>query len=249
MARLVLNCRVVSLQARMAAILATATLPSMIFATATPLSSDPVRTSSSCDTQEACEAKPGMMSLLQLGPGVLEGGDASTELRLLQGHAAANDSVPAPGPAPPAVSSLPNKTMFSVMNRRSVKAGASKGNSTGKTIAPAPAPVVQRAPYTHSIMDIEDNASIMKPIENAEPVPALTTANLTGDFRDCILSDWSAWSDCVFDMTGIAKGGAQKRFRKVIQPWLIGGKFCGVREEVEACKGISVAAAIFHIQQ
>ena len=49
--------------------------------------------------------------------------------------------------------------------------------------------------------------------------------------EDCLLSDWSDWSDC----DAVCDGGTQTRSRTVVKPAVNGGKACGALTDSKAC--------------
>lgn len=120
-----------------------------------------------------------------------------------------------------------------------LSANAWRGINLSRLMAPGPPPPPpEQAPYsskntTHEI--------VMKPIKSAKPVPALTAENITGHLRDCIMGEWSEWSDCTLWTFQGRKGSMQNRLREVIQPWLEGGKLCGSVTEAQDCRLIAIA--------
>ena len=74
----------------------------------------------------------------------------------------------------------------------------------------------------------------VQPIPDAEPVQA----NLSSleNLRDCVMGDWSEWSECRNNVkvTGL-KGPHQIRQRSILQPWLPRGAPCAPQLEAQEC--------------
>ncbi|CAE7569264.1 unnamed protein product [Symbiodinium pilosum] len=148
---------------------------------------------------------------------------------------------PAPAPVPAASSSLPdeNETQTNATNA---------SNASNVTIdytqafnfsdmADFGGEEVQNetpsVPYSET-NSTEEVIPLIKPIEDAKPLPELDVENLTEDLRDCLMGFWSEWSECSKGLHGL-KGPHQLRQRSIIQPWLPGGAPCGAQSEAREC--------------
>ena len=74
---------------------------------------------------------------------------------------------------------------------------------------------------------------MVKSIKGAKPVSV--NPSTAKNLRDCLMGDWSAWSEClVTPKTGL-KGPHQVRQRSILQPWLPGGAPCLPQLEGREC--------------
>ena len=63
----------------------------------------------------------------------------------------------------------------------------------------------------------------------------LIAVNATVLPRDCLMADWSDWSECIFNPHSGLKGAHQVRQRGILQPWLPGGEPCLSQLEGREC--------------
>jgi len=61
---------------------------------------------------------------------------------------------------------------------------------------------------------------------------------------DCLVTDWSQWSDCYFKANDVFKASIQERVRKVVHPPMPGGAQCPERYESRACMSVLQNALI-----
>eukprot|EP00930_Biecheleria_cincta_P043410 TRINITY_DN29810_c0_g1_i1.p1 TRINITY_DN29810_c0_g1~~TRINITY_DN29810_c0_g1_i1.p1 ORF type:complete len:289 (+),score=46.42 TRINITY_DN29810_c0_g1_i1:108-869(+) len=173
---------------------------------------------------------------------------AKLEVTLMTSNSSGNTSGNASGSetgngSESSIASIRSKVTFTHSAVKEVivdlSANAARGINLSRQMAPGPPPPLpEQAPYSSKNTTQE---IVMQPIKSAKPLPALTGDNITGHLRDCIMGDWSEWSSCTSSPLVGRKGYVQHRLRKVIQPWLEGGKLCGTATEAQNCMPIAVA--------
>jgi len=127
-----------------------------------------------------------------------------------------------------------------VMNETIVALGGdnvTKGTNISELAPGPPPPVKEEAPYSNMSTTQE---IIMEPIKDAKPLPTLAPESVSGALLDCILDDWTEWTDCQTPKNEGMKDTAQNRNRQVVQPWKDGGKPCGPTSEVKRCRTFSI---------
>ena len=123
-----------------------------------------------------------------------------------------------PGPAPPAESSL------------------------DQVLGPEEQVDLEEAVNCSVVEDIENVTNLtetgdvfmVKPIKGAEPM-SVDPSTARG-LRDCIMGDWSAWSECLISPQTGLKGPHQVRQRSIVQPWMPGGAPCLPQWQAQECK-------------
>lgn len=85
------------------------------------------------------------------------------------------------------------------------------------------------------------------PIDGASPLPEPQPPNITSEMRDCIMSDWSSWSECLTDTANGYAGSHQVRDRSIVQPYLPGGRLCEPTLESRNCLLISAANTLVNL--
>eukprot|EP00933_Yihiella_yeosuensis_P056097 TRINITY_DN550_c0_g1_i2.p1 TRINITY_DN550_c0_g1~~TRINITY_DN550_c0_g1_i2.p1 ORF type:complete len:326 (+),score=69.69 TRINITY_DN550_c0_g1_i2:69-980(+) len=130
-------------------------------------------------------------------------------------------AVPAPGPAPPAMSNM--KTLTKIL------ATTTPSGIKDKKITTTKPP----APYKSTTA----NSPKIKPIKGAKPLnPDKTPKSIsTAVMKDCILSAWQEWGDCSMNSRMAMVTPTQERRRIIVQPWSVGGKPCTAMSEVRDC--------------
>mmetsp|Transcript_67274 Transcript_67274/g.121180 ORF Transcript_67274/g.121180 Transcript_67274/m.121180 type:complete len:205 (+) Transcript_67274:63-677(+) len=176
------------------------------------------------DVDASCEARSAM-SMLQ----VTMASGLKPEALIAAG---ASPSVPAPGPAPPAVSALGAAT--NETSTTTTQGAAENSSGSAKTTAAL-------GPYKSTTGSVPTVAPLASAIEM--PSPNIST-NRTGALLDCVLSSWSSWGDCATDGDKGMETPFQTRTRKILQPTLVGGKPCALRSEVRACILQSIGTAM-----
>ena len=74
---------------------------------------------------------------------------------------------------------------------------------------------------------------MVKPIKGAQPM-AVDPSTATS-LRDCIMGDWSSWSECLVSPKTGLKGPHQVRQRSIVQPWMPGGAPCLPQLQGQEC--------------
>eukprot|EP00932_Pfiesteria_piscicida_P019562 SRR837773.6388.p2 GENE.SRR837773.6388~~SRR837773.6388.p2 ORF type:complete len:177 (-),score=60.16 SRR837773.6388:48-545(-) len=62
--------------------------------------------------------------------------------------------------------------------------------------------------------------------------------------KDCLLSDWTAWSECREQEGSGQVAARQGRHREVLQPQQQGGKPCDIAEEFRTCENHGVISKV-----
>eukprot|EP00930_Biecheleria_cincta_P019937 TRINITY_DN15097_c0_g1_i1.p1 TRINITY_DN15097_c0_g1~~TRINITY_DN15097_c0_g1_i1.p1 ORF type:complete len:306 (+),score=51.53 TRINITY_DN15097_c0_g1_i1:68-985(+) len=119
---------------------------------------------------------------------------------------------------------------------------ATQGVNVSELAPGPPPPAPELEPYSNISTSLE---IVVEPIKDAKPLPTLAPENISGALLDCILLDWSEWTDCQTSKDGM-KDTEQSRYRKVVQPWSEGGKPCGPSSEVQRCKVFSIASTLMN---
>mmetsp|Transcript_98833 Transcript_98833/g.176050 ORF Transcript_98833/g.176050 Transcript_98833/m.176050 type:complete len:212 (+) Transcript_98833:59-694(+) len=144
--------------------------------------------------------------------------------------------VPSPPPAPPAVSALNS---------------ASSNSSSESEVANVSSVVVWEDLSSPELLPsysniTEEPVPVISSIEGAVAIPSLGPGDLTGTNLDCVLSDWSDWSNCTrSDMTA-TMGAFQFREREILQPHLQGGKICDGLSEIAECELVTPITPILN---
>ena len=163
-------------------------------------------------SSSSCHAKSSAASVVS--DGVVGGG-----VSLLQ--ASKRLWMPTAEPAPPAESSLEDLLPPKVSK-------VNLSNAMNYSVIENVSENLTEENLTHT------HVPMVKTIKGATPMPV--NASALSHLVDCVMSEWSDWSDCVITPATGLKGAHQVRRRDIIQPWLPHGEPCLPQLEGRECR-------------